>query len=60
LVLYGCETQFLTLYGNNKLRVFEKKLVWRIFGPEIMEATWYIGSEGRVSQASAPPAPTGY
>jgi hypothetical protein len=32
VVLYGCETWSLTLRKENKLRVFENRVLWRIFG----------------------------
>jgi hypothetical protein len=34
VVLYGCETWFLTLKEEHKLRVFEKRVLRRIFGPK--------------------------
>jgi len=40
VVLYGCETWSLTLGEETKLRVFENKVLSRIFGPrrdEVME-----------------------
>jgi hypothetical protein len=33
VVLYGCETGFLTLREGNCLRVFENRVLRRIFGP---------------------------
>ena len=33
VVLYGCETWSLTLQEERKLRVFEKMVLRRIFGP---------------------------
>ena len=33
VVLYGCETWALTLREERKLRVFENKVLRRIFGP---------------------------
>jgi hypothetical protein len=33
-VLYGCETYFLTLTEENRLRVFEYGVLKRIFGPK--------------------------
>ena len=39
VVLYGCETCLLTLRKERKLRVFEKKLLRRIFGPRRDEVT---------------------
>jgi hypothetical protein len=34
VVLYGCETWSLTLRGERRLRVFENRLLRRIFGPK--------------------------
>jgi hypothetical protein len=34
VVLYGCETWFLTLREEHRLRVFENRVLRRIFGPE--------------------------
>jgi hypothetical protein len=34
LILYGCETWSLTLNEENRLRVFENKVLRRIFGPK--------------------------
>jgi len=34
LVLYGCETWPLTLRGERRLRVFEYRVLRRIFGPK--------------------------
>ena len=39
VVLYGCETWSLTLLEERKLRVFENKVLRRIFGPRIDEVT---------------------
>jgi hypothetical protein len=39
VVLYGCETWSLTLREANRLRVFEKRFLRRIFGPERDEVT---------------------
>jgi hypothetical protein len=33
-VLYGCETWPLTLREENRLRVFENRVLKRIFGPQ--------------------------
>ena len=33
VVLYGCETWSLTLRGESRQRVFEKRILRRIFGP---------------------------
>jgi hypothetical protein len=38
VVLYGCETWSLTLRGEHRLRVFEKRVL-RIFGPKRDEGT---------------------
>jgi hypothetical protein len=34
VVLYGCETWFLTVRGEHKLSVFENRVLRRIFGPK--------------------------
>jgi hypothetical protein len=34
MVLYGCETWPLTLREEHRLRVFENKVLRRIFGPK--------------------------
>jgi hypothetical protein len=39
VVLYGCETWSLTLREEHKLRVFENRVLWRIFGPKRDEVT---------------------
>jgi hypothetical protein len=39
VVLYGCETWSLTLKEEHRLRVFENRVLRRIFGPERDEVT---------------------
>jgi hypothetical protein len=39
VVLYGCETWSLTLKEKHRLRVFENKVLRRIFGPKRNEVT---------------------
>jgi hypothetical protein len=39
VVLYGCETWSLTLREEHKLRVFENRVLRRIFGPKKDEMT---------------------
>ena len=39
VVLYGCETWSLTLQEERRLRVFENKVLMRIFGPRRDEVT---------------------
>jgi hypothetical protein len=39
VVLYGCETWSLTLSEEHRLRVFENKVLRRIFGPKRDEVT---------------------
>jgi hypothetical protein len=34
VVLYGCETWSLTLREEHRLRVFEKRVLRRVFGPK--------------------------
>jgi hypothetical protein len=37
VVLYGCETWSLTLKEEHRLRVFENRVIRRIFRPERMK-----------------------
>jgi len=37
VVLYGCETWLFMLREENRVRVFENKLLRRIFGPKMYE-----------------------
>ena len=39
VVLYGCETWSLTLREERKMRVFENRMLRRIFGPRRDEVT---------------------
>jgi hypothetical protein len=39
VVLYGCETWSLTLRKEHRLRVFENRVLRRIFGPKRDEVT---------------------
>jgi hypothetical protein len=39
VVLYGCESWSLTLREESRLRVFENKVLRRIFGPKRDEVT---------------------
>jgi hypothetical protein len=39
VLLYGCETWYLTLSEEHRLRVFEKSLLRRIFEPKRDELT---------------------
>jgi hypothetical protein len=39
VVLYGCETWSLTLREEHRMRVFEKDVLRRIFGPKRDEVT---------------------
>jgi hypothetical protein len=39
VVLYGCETWSLTLMEEHRLRVFENRVLRRIFGPKRDEVT---------------------
>ena len=38
-VLYGCETWLLTLREEHRLRVFENRVLRRVFGPKRDKAT---------------------
>jgi hypothetical protein len=39
VVLYGCESWSLTLWEEHRLRVFENRVLRRIFGPKRDEVT---------------------
>ena len=39
VVLYGCETWSLTLKEERRLRVFENRVLRRVFGPKRDEVT---------------------
>jgi hypothetical protein len=39
VVLYGCETWSLTLKEEHRLRVFENRVLRRIFGPKMDDVT---------------------
>jgi hypothetical protein len=39
MVLYGCKTWFLTLREEHRLRVFENRVLERLFGPKRDEVT---------------------
>jgi hypothetical protein len=39
VVLYGCETWSLTLREEHRLRVFENRMLRRLFGPKRDEVT---------------------
>ena len=40
VVLYGCETWSLTLREERRLKVFENRVLRKIFGPKRAEVTW--------------------
>ena len=40
VVLYGCETWSLTFREEHRLRVFENRVLRRIFGPKEYEIPW--------------------
>jgi hypothetical protein len=54
--LYGCDTWFLTLREEHRLRVFENRVLRRIFGPKRNEVTggWrkLLNEERRVLYSS--------
>jgi hypothetical protein len=39
VVLYGCETWSLALREEHRLRVFENRVLRRMFGPKVDEVT---------------------
>jgi hypothetical protein len=57
VVLYGCETWSLTLRKEHRLRVFEKRVVRRTFGPkrdEVMESWTKLRNEELHDSYSSP------
>jgi hypothetical protein len=40
VVLYGCETSSLDIKGEHRLRVFQNRVLRRIFGPKRKEVTY--------------------
>jgi hypothetical protein len=46
-VLYGCETWFVSLREEHRLRFFERRFLKRMFGPKRDEVTgeWKLHSE---------------
>jgi hypothetical protein len=42
VVLYGCETWSLIVWGDRRLRVFENRALRRVFGPkrEVVTGEW--------------------
>jgi len=40
VVLYGCDTWSLRLREERTLRVYENRVLRRIFGPKMAEITW--------------------
>ena len=40
VVFYGCETWSLILREKGRLKVFEKRMLRRIFGPKMDDVTW--------------------
>jgi hypothetical protein len=57
VVLYGCETWSVTLSEEHRLRVFEKRVLRRIFGPkryEVMGQWRKFDSEGLHNLYSSP------
>jgi hypothetical protein len=42
VVLYGCEAWSLTLREEHRLRVFENRVLRRIFGPKRDEVRWVL------------------
>jgi hypothetical protein len=53
VVLYGCETWSLTLREGHRLRVFENRVLRRIFGPKMEEeGSWmmWVGHVARIEE----------
>ena len=50
VILHGCETRSLTLRDERRLRVFENRVLRRVFGSKKGEVTreWMISRKGTV------------
>jgi hypothetical protein len=56
VVLYGCETWSLTLREENRLRVFENRVLRRIFGPKREEdGSWRKSHNGELHSLYSSP-----
>jgi len=55
--LYGCETWTLTLREEHMLRVFENRVLRRIFGPKWDEVTGSVESNMMRSLVTCTPHP---
>jgi hypothetical protein len=57
VVLYGCETRSLTLREEHRLRVFENRVLRRIFGPKRDEVTgeWRRLHNEELNDLDSPP-----
>jgi len=57
VVLYGCETWSLTLREERRLRVFENRVLRRIFGPKRGEVTgeWRKLRNGKLNNLYSSP-----
>jgi hypothetical protein len=51
MVLYGCETWFLTVREEHKLRLFESRVLRRIFGPKRDGVTGRGGGENCITRS---------
>jgi hypothetical protein len=54
VVLYGCDTWSLTLREEHRLRVFENRVLRRIFGPKRDEVTGNLHNEEFLNFYSPP------
>jgi len=57
VVLYGCETWSLTLTEERRLRVFENRVLGRVFGPKRYEVTgeWRRLNNGELNDLYSSP-----
>jgi uncharacterized protein (DUF1015 family) len=45
-VLYGIESWAATKVNENKLQIFQRKILWKIYGPSYTTRVWRIKYDG--------------
>jgi hypothetical protein len=50
VITYGAETWTLKIIDQHSLRVFERKVIRRIYGPTCMEGIWRIRTNKEIDE----------